>query len=152
MATGGNRLGGHRSADERLTEELLRELLEAPNIEAVLGNGAMVDRTLPGYLNALLEARGLKRSVVFRNAQLNETFGYQLFNGARGAGRNTLLQLAFGMALSLRETNRLLQAGDHAQLYSKDRRDAIIIFCLDRGYTLHRTNEELYSFNEETIC
>lgn len=152
MAAGNNRQGEYRSGDERLTEELLRELLEAPSIEAVLGGNALVDRTLPGYLNALLEARGMKRSVVFRNAQMNETFGYQLFNGSRGAGRNTLLQIAFAMALTLRETDRLLQAGDHARLYSKDRRDAIIIFCLDRGYTLQRTNEELYSFGEETIC
>ena len=30
-------------------------------------------------------------------------------------------------------------------------RDAIIIFCLDHGYTLMRTDEELFRFGEETI-
>lgn len=137
---------------EKLTDELLRELLEAPSAEAFLGSDQTVERTLSGYLNVLLESRGLKRSTVVRNASLNDTFGYQIFTGARGAGRNTLLQLAFSMGITLREANRLLQAGNQAQLYCKDRRDAIIIFCLDRGYSLQRVNEELYRFGEETIC
>ena len=30
------------------------------------------------------------------------------------------------------------------ELYCKDRRDAIIIFCIDRGYSLRRVDDELY--------
>ena len=56
------------------------------------------------------------------------------------------------MALTLRETNRMLEAGGVSSLYSKSRRDAIIIFCLERGCSLQRVNEELYRFGEETIC
>lgn len=39
-----------------------------------------------------------------------------------------------------------------SSLYSKDRRDAIIIFCIDRGCSLQKVNEELYRFGEETVC
>ena len=85
-------------------------------------------------------------------ANLNETFGYQIFMGTRNPSRNKLLQIAFAMALTLRETNRMFEAGGVSSLYSKSRRDAIIIFCLERGCSLQRVNEELYRFGEETIC
>ena len=83
---------------------------------------------------------------------MNPTFGYQVFVGTRGAGRNTVLQIAFAMHLSLRETNRLLQAAGANVLYAKNRRDVIIIYCLTHGASLMKANETLYGFGEETIC
>ena len=114
---------------QRLTEELLAELLEAPDIDAFLDSHQLGEPSLPDYLNALLAEKNLERAQVVRMANLNETFGYQIFMG-----------------------NRMLEAGGVSSLYSKSRRDAIIIFCLERGCSLQRVNEELYRFGEETIC
>ena len=137
---------------EPLTEELLGELLEAPSIDSFLEEHEPTGRSLADYLGSLLEAKRLKRSQVVRMANLNETFGYQIFTGARNPSRDKVLQIAFAMALTLRETNRALEAAGVSSLYSKDRRDAIIIFCLDRGCSLQKVNEELFRFCERTIC
>lgn len=137
---------------EKLTEELLSELLDAPTIDGFVANNALDHRKLGEYLEELLEQKGLKRSQVVHMANLNETFGYQIFTGQRNPSRNKVLQIAFAMALGLRETNRALEAAGVSSLYSKDRRDAIIIFCLDRGCSLQKVNEELYRFGEETLC
>ena len=56
------------------------------------------------------------------------------------------------MKLTLQQANRVLQAAGHNELYCKNRRDAIIIFCLDHGCTLRETDDELFRFNEDTIC
>ncbi len=77
-------------------------------------------------------------------ADLNETFGYQIFTGARNPSRDKVLQIAFAMALTLRETNRALMAAGASSLDPKCRRDAIIIFCIDQGCSLQKVNEELY--------
>lgn len=137
---------------EKLTEELLSELLDAPTIDGFVAKNALGHRKLGEYLEELLEQKGLKRSRVVHMANLNETFGYQIFTGQRNPSRNKVLQIAFAMALGLRETNRALEAAGVSSLYSKDRRDAIIIFCLDRGCSLQKVNEELYRFGEETLC
>lgn len=137
---------------EKLTEELLSELLDAPTIDGFVAKNALGHRKLGEYLEELLEQKGLKRSQVVHMANLNETFGYQIFTGQRNPSRNKVLQIAFAMALSLRETSRALEAAGVSSLYSKDRRDAIIIFCLDRGCSLQKVNEELYRFGEETLC
>ena len=100
---------------EPLTDELLQELLDAPDPRA------FAER-------------------------------HRIFMGQRGASRNKVLQLAFALGLTLKEADRLLQAAGASGLYCKDRRDAIIIFCLDHGYSLQKTDEELYRFGEDTIC
>ena len=99
--------------------------------------------SLSDYLKQLLQEKGLERSRVVRMADLNETFGYQIFTGSRNPSRNKVLQIAFAMALSMKETNRALTAAGVSVLNCKDRRDAIIIFCIDRGCSLQKVNDEL---------
>lgn len=97
-------------------------------------------------------AKRLKRSQVVRMANLNETFGYQIFTARATPAATRCSRSPLPWALTLRETNRALEAAGVSSLYSKDRRDAIIIFCLDRGCSLQKVNEELYRFGERTIC
>lgn len=137
---------------EPLTEELLQDLLSSSCPKAFVDKNRISHRSLSEYLQQLLEEKNLERSKVVREAGINETFGYQIFKGTRKASRNKILQLAFAMHLSLRETDRLLQAAGLNELYCKTRRDAIIIFCVQKGYSLQKTDEELYRFKEETIC
>ncbi len=112
--------------EEPLTEDMLAELLDAPDPRAFIGKREVGERSLSEYLNAL-------------------------FTGARRASRDNLLKIAFAMGCTLREANRLLQAGGANELYCKNRRDAIIIFALSHGYSLQKTEEELYRFDETTI-
>ena len=140
-----------KRVEEPLTEELLKELLAAPDPTSFTDQHDITQRDLPAYLQQLLDEKGLSRPAVIREAGLNETFGYQIFMGQRGASRDKLLQLIFAMRCTLREANRILGAAGVSQLYCKNRRDAIIIFCLDKGLSLFRTNEELYRFGEQTI-
>ena len=137
---------------EPLTEELLDELLSSPDPSGYLSRTNVSSRSLSEYLQQLLDEKGLERSKVVHEAGLNDTFGYQIFKGTRKASRNKVLQLAFAMRLNLRETDRLLQAAGVNELYCKDRRDAIIIFAVQKGYSLQKADEELYRFGEETIC
>ena len=87
-----------------------------------------------------------------KDLSVRKLFAKQIFKGTRKASRDEVLQLAFAMQLGLREADRLLQAAGANELYCKNRRDAIIIFAVQKGYTLQKVNEELYRFGEETIC
>lgn len=138
--------------DEPLTEELLDELLSSPSPQAFLDKHEPGERVLAQYLQELLSVHNLKRKDVVHAAQINETYGYLIFRGDRAhPSRDILLQLSFAMGLSLRETNRLLQAGNVSSLYCKNRRDAILIFCIDRELSLAKTNETLFDFGEAVL-
>ena len=138
--------------DERLTDELLEELLSAPDPAKFADDRGITGRTLSQYLEKLLDEKGLERASVVREAGLNSTYGYEIFTGKKThPSRDIVLQLAFALGCTLTEANRALQAAGHNELYCKTRRDAIIIFCIDRGCSLQETNEQLYSRNEPTI-
>ncbi len=139
------------SFNQPLTEELLNGLLQAESPNNFFDEYEPKQHSVSEYLNWLLEQKGLRRAKVVTDAELNATFGYQIFMGTKNAGRDKLLQLSFAMGLSVRETNRLLRLGGHSELYVKNRRDAIILFCLNRGYSLRQLEAELYHFGEEGI-
>ncbi|MBM6676124.1 helix-turn-helix transcriptional regulator [Olsenella uli] len=136
---------------ERLTSELLDQLLNAPTPESYLDEGLTIDRTLPEYLEQLRAAKGLKRSEIIRASDVNATFVYDVFKGKSRLGRDNAIMLALGMGCTLEEAQRLLRLDGVAELWPKVRRDAIIIWCVNHGYTRLQTDEELYRLGEKTL-
>lgn len=137
---------------EPLTEKLLEELLNSPDPQSFFSTHDAFQRNICDYLQDLLDVHGLKRSQAIRASELNETYAYQLFAGQRKKpSRDKVLQLVFGMHLTLLEADRLMKIAGVSPLYCKNRRDAIIIFCVNKGCSLQKVNEELFRFNEPTI-
>lgn len=76
---------------EPLTEELLDDLLEALSLDRFMSEHDLSTRILSDYLNQMLAEKGLERAAVVRMANLNETFGYQIFKGTHRPSRNKVL-------------------------------------------------------------
>ena len=137
--------------EERLTEELLEQLLASATPEAYLADVPTEDRSLAEFLRTLLDGKGLKRSDVIRAAGINATFGYQIFQGTRKPGRDSAIMLAFGLGCDLRETQRLLRLAGVSELWCKIRRDAILIFAVEHGFTREQADDELWRLGEKTL-
>lgn len=136
---------------EPLTDELLEKLRNSSDPAIFTRDNKITQRSLPEYLQQLLDEKNLSRPRVVSEAGLNATYGYDIFTGKKRPSREKVLPLAFAMHCTLQETNRMLQAAGVNELYVKNRRDAIIIFCLEHGYSLMKTNGELYRFGEDPI-
>ena len=142
---------GDGVAEERLTDDLLEQLLASASPDAYLAHTELPDRSLADYLHQLLKEKRLKRSDVFRDAGINNTFGYQAFSGERNLGRDNAIMMAFGLHCTLQETQRLLRLAGASELWPKVPRDAIIIFCLEHGMTRVQCDDELYRLGEPTL-
>ncbi len=141
-----------RRVKEPLTDELLDELLSAPDPAKFASKHKLTTRVLSDYLQQLLAEKGLVQSKVINASGVQYTYGYQIFTGSRAnPDRNILLQILFAMGCTLQEANRALQAAGKNELYCKNRRDAIIIFCLGNGYSLQEADQALFDFDEQTI-
>lgn len=137
--------------DQRLTDDLLNELKSTPDPDTYLDSLESVPLNLGYHLSSLLDEKGVRRSDVIRRSALNETFGYQIFSGDRKPSRNKALQLAFGFPLNLEETQRLLKHAGVNELYPRNGRDAIIMFCIIHGKSLAETDDELFAHGVATI-
>jgi len=112
----------------------------------------MVEPDLCVYLNQLLTERGLSKSDVFKKGNIQQSYGYHIFAGTKtNPSRNYLLQIAFGMGLGLSETQRLLHIAGLSELYPRNKRDSIIIYCLTNNYGLEKCFEMLEKNNCEPI-
>ena len=111
----------------------------------------MVDTTLSEMINGLMEQKGLKKKDVVKASEISETYAYQILSGMRVPDRKKLLCLAFGMKLSLDETQKLLKCAGYAPLYVKLPFDCVVIYGLTKGLSVVGTNELLYEYGEETL-
>lgn len=137
---------------ERVTGELLDRLLASATPEAYLADeGAIIDRSLTDYLCELLDEKGLKRAAVIRASGLNPTVVYDIFAGKSKPGRDHAIMLCFGLGCDLVEAQRLLRLAGVSELWCKVRRDAILIWCIEHGFSRAEADDELYRLGEKTL-
>ena len=138
-------------AEERLTDDLLKQLLAADCPEDYLDHEQLVSQELTAYLEQLRAAQGMSKADVIRESELNSTFVYDMFQGKSKPGRDNAIKLAFGLRCSLKQTQRLLRLSGMAELWPKKRRDAIIIWCIEQGKDLAACDDELWRLGETTL-
>lgn len=136
----------------KTTEDLLKTLLrtdEYSQFQELKDNGVV---SLAEHLDALLDQKETSKAEVIYRARLDTVYGYQIFNGTRKPSRDKLLQLAFGFPLTYKETLTLLRIAGVGSLYVRRRRDSIIIFALNKGFSLEQLNELLEQEDEAYLA
>ena len=136
----------------KTTEDLLKTLLrtdEYSQLQELKDNGVV---SLAEHLDALLDQKETSKAEVIYRAGLDTVYGYQIFNGTRKPSRDKLLQLAFGFPLTYKETLTLLRIAGVYSLYVRRRRDSIIIFALNKGFSLEQLNELLEQEDEAYLA
>ena len=88
---------------------------------------------------------------IAKRADLDEGYMYQIFNSRRNAKRDKLIRLAFGFPLTLEETQKLLRLGECGELYVRRKRDAFLMFALEKGYDAMQANDLLYEKGIELL-
>ncbi len=127
------------------TNTLMKRLFKASDLDSYL-QGNENELQLPDF-SALLkqysEQRKLLPAQVIERAQIERTYGHQLFNGTRRPSRDKVLQLCLGLGLHVEEAQQLLRAAGKSQLYPRLKRDAVILFGIQRGLPVLAVQESL---------
>jgi hypothetical protein len=130
---------------EFTTGILLSKLLKTTNLKRFLAHydDKLVRTPLNKYLESLCHEKGLIPSAVVKAADIERTYGLQIFRGIKNPSRDKVIQLAFGFALGVDEAQKLLKAAEKSMLYVKIKRDAVIIYCLKNKMTVIKAQEIL---------
>lgn len=137
----------------RTTEELRHEIKAAADIHTFLEKNKkhMLTQSLSDYLNTLLKHKKMSRADVVRASLLDRAYVYQIFSGEKSPSRDKLIALAFGLCLSDDDTQKMLKLSGNRELYARDKRDAIILFALQREKTILETNDLLNIHGLKTL-
>ena len=136
------------------TKELNRELTAAPDLKRFLeDNREQFQETgFQELLQELFHNSGISKATLAKRAETSEVYLYQIFSGTRTPSRDRVLCLCFGLPATLEQTQELLRIGGMAQLYPKNRRDAVIMYGLTHRLELPKVNDLLFAEDEETLC
>jgi hypothetical protein len=123
------------------TSTLIRDLFNSPTFTNFLEKNP-IEFEMPKfheYISALCNYSGSIPEKVILQSAIERTYGHQLFNGTRKPSRDKIIQLAFGLKLSVDETQKLLQIGKKSPLYPKIKRDAAILYCIINHKDVYET-------------
>lgn len=132
------------SENNRNTDDLLKQLRSGPLdlfLEEEVPAPSFCD-----YIAQLCLERNETRAHVIKRAGIDRTYGHQIFNGTRVPSRDKVIQLAFGFALNLDQTQSLLKAARQRRLTPQERRDAAILYGILHGLDLKQTQELLQCY------
>ena len=142
--------------DQKTTGELMQLLSSAKNISDLKQyTDALPDMTssvtFPEYLNKLMRTRSMTASKLIAASQIQRNYEYQILDGRRSPSRDKVISLCLALKLELPETQRALTLTKNGQLYSKSKRDSILIFALGKKLSVIDTNVLLEEMNEPVL-
>lgn len=135
-----------------ITEELLTELKNASDLPSFFERheNDFIEKSLDVCLNEFTAAKGISVAEVIKASGAGE-YVYKIFKGERKPSRDILISIAFGMGLSLQETQLMLRIAKFAILDSRDKRDGVIIYALTHNMTVFEADDILDENNFTTI-
>lgn len=120
------------------TDELLRLLFMESSLEHLItkSESSLSLPSFPDYITLLCKKRDEPPERVINRADIEKSYGHQLFSGRRSPSRDTVLQLAFGFEMDFEAAQGLLKIARKSLLYPKVKRDMVVVFCLHHHYTV----------------
>ncbi len=135
------------------TGDLKQELMEESDLDRFLEENqeSFTETAVQDLLMELLNAKGISKAVLAKQAGMSDVYLHQVFAGKRNPSRNRLICLCFGLRATLEECQQLMKLCGFAQLYPHKKRDAIIIYGLTHNMDLFKVNDKLFLEDEETL-
>lgn len=138
--------------NNKTTDELTNELKNSSNIDSYLKeNKKEFLSSAIDYMNELLAEKKLKKADVAKKSNIHRTYLYEIFSGSKTPSRDKIIAIAFAMDLNLEETQKLLKRSGYRELYSRDSRDSVVIFAINKNMNLMACNDLLDALSEKSI-
>ena len=137
----------------KTTDELQKVLENSDDLEKYLNDNFddINNITFTEYIEKCLVEKGVSKSDVIEQSNIQKNYAYQIFDGSKNPSRDKVLALAFSMKLDIPETNRLLKLSNNSVLYPRIKRDSIICFSINQSNNLMDTNILLDEMGEDII-
>lgn len=128
------------------TSTLLGHLFKTSSLEQFIkkNEGEIYLQSFSEYITELCKKQGEVPERIIKRANIERSFGHQLFKGTRKPSRDTVLQLAFGFNADVDTAQELLKYARMSALYPRVKRDTAIIYCLHNHFTIVETQRVLH--------
>lgn len=135
------------------TNELEQEIREKIDLDRFLSENQDIfaSQKMAELFAEMIQTKKMSKAELARRARTSEMYLYQVLGGKRIPTRDRFLCFCISLGYDVNETRTLLKRGGYADLYAKDRRDAIILFALERNWSLTKLNDILFEKGEKLL-
>ena len=137
----------------KATEKILDELESANSIAAFLeeNRGLFNDKPIGEYIQLEIEKRNLKKSCIIKRSGINKRYFNDIIAHTKTPNRRYIIRIFLAMQLDLCDIQWYLKACDYPQLYAKNKRDAVIIYCINNKLSVDECNLMLNNIGLENL-
>lgn len=122
----------------------------APSVAALLP----IDSPSPTFVELLrtyINRRNMTEPEVYRRAQIGRDTFSKIYSGKKGASKDTVMQLCFGLKLTYEESVLFMSTANHG-FNSSEIRDLVVVYCLkNQMYDTYKVNVELCERKEKIL-
>ncbi len=136
------------------TEELLKQLKsKSCDIQEYLDDNpnSFIEISLRDFWRKMIEKCGMSKSNIINKSDFSYVYFYDVIAGKKIPTSDKIIRLALTMHLSLEECQLALKYSGKAALYPKIKRDSVLIYAIERGFSVSQTQALLYESGEKEL-
>lgn len=133
------------------TNQLLKSIKETKSESLDDLMNQIPDLDFCEYMNQIIDSKHTTRGKVLACTTIQRNYGYQIFDGTKKPNKDKVIQLSLALRLNLHLTNNLLSLSNNGMLYPKVKRDALLIYCIEKNKSVYEANELLMEYELDIL-
>lgn len=91
------------------------------------------------------------KSDIINKADMSYCYFYDVINGRKIPSKDKIIRIVLAMNLSLDDCQEALRISGKSALYPRIKRDSILIYAINKGYSIYQANDLLAEHGEEML-
>lgn len=138
----------------KTTTELLRELKrQSCSLPDYLSNHkeTFVVEDIKAFWEEIINKKGYSKSNIINKSDFSYCYFYDVINGRKMPTKDKVVRLALAMKMNIDECQQALKISGRSALYPKVRRDSVLIYAIEKHFTVTQCNDLLAQHGEDEL-
>ena len=136
-----------------ITEKILDQLGGSRSLTEIFDENREAYSTLSigDYIELEIARANATKAKLIRESGINRRFFFDILSGKKLPNRRYIIRIFLALKLPLADVQWYLQAMDYPQLYARNRRDSVIIYCINHQLPVSECNDMLNKIGLENL-
>lgn len=108
-------------------------------------------KTVGEYILEEIENRNTTKAKIIKISGINKRFFFDIMSSKKRPSRRYIIRIFLALELDLKDVQWYLKACDYPQLYAREKRDAVIIYCINHSLPVPECNTMLNKVGLENL-
>lgn len=112
---------------------------------------SFINDDIKEFWKRTIETSSKTKSDIINKSDMSYCYFYDVINGRKIPSKDKIIRIALAMKLSLDDCQEALRISGKSALYPRIKRDSVLIYAINKGYSVYQTNDLLAEHGEEML-